>query len=128
MNWKKINLYILFSFAFSWTVALIMAIAHVKLGDILGTILLASLYMPGPALATFVIQKYIYRKGFRQYGWTFHTKAIKWILFTPLFFLALTILTFSIIGLFSNTHLIPQFGQLDFTQENFNAELLQVLF
>jgi hypothetical protein len=82
----------------------------------------------GPALATFVIQKYIYRKGFRQYGWTFDTKAIKWILFTPLFFLALTILTFSIIGLFGNTHLISQFGQLDFTQENFNAELLQVLF
>lgn len=34
MNWKKINLYILFSFAFSWTVALIMALAHINVGSI----------------------------------------------------------------------------------------------
>ena len=89
MNWRKINLYILFSFAFSWTVALIMALAHINLGSILGTVLLAGLYMPGPALATFVIQKYIYKEGFKQYGWTFNKKAIKWILFTPLLFVLL---------------------------------------
>jgi uncharacterized protein len=126
MNWKKINLYILFSFTFSWTVALIMALAHVKLGSILGTVLLAALYMPGPALATFIIQKFVYKEGFKQYGWTFDKKAIKWILFTPLLFLALTLLTFAIIALFGNTHLIPQFGQLDFTQENFNARLMEL--
>ncbi|PKP39009.1 MAG: hypothetical protein CVT98_03760 [Bacteroidetes bacterium HGW-Bacteroidetes-15] len=118
MNWKKINLYILLSFSFSWTVALIMALANVKLDSILGTVLLAVLYMSGPALATFVIQKFIYKEGFKQYGWTFTKKAWKWILFTPLLFLALTMLTFAIIWLFGNTHLIPQFGQIDFFQEN----------
>jgi membrane protease YdiL (CAAX protease family) len=126
MNWRKINLYILFSCAFSWTVALIMTLAHINLGSILGTVLLAGLYMPGPALATFIIQKYIYKEGFKQYGWTFDKKAIKWILFTPLLFLALTILTFAIITLFGNSHLIPQFGQLDFTQENFNLRLREL--
>jgi membrane protease YdiL (CAAX protease family) len=118
MNWKKINLYILFSFAFSWTIALIMQLANIDIGSILGTILLAALYMPGPALATFVIQKFIYKEGFRQYGWSFDKKSIKWILFTPLIFLALTILTFVIIGLLGNTHLVPAFGQIDFSQEN----------
>jgi len=126
MNWRKIKLYILFSFAFSWTVALIMALAHIKLGSILGTVLLAVLYMPGPALATFVIQKYIYKEGFKQYCWTFDKKAIKWILFTPLLFLALTILTFAIIAFLGNSHLIPQFGQLDFTKENFNLHLREL--
>jgi hypothetical protein len=126
MNWKKINLYILFSFAFSWTVALIMALAHVNLGSILGTILLAMLYMPGPALATFIIQKFIYKEGFKQYGWTFDKKAWKWILFTPLIFLALTILTFAIIGLLGNTHLIPEFGQIDFSQETFTMRLREL--
>src|SRR5215470_10426274 len=116
MNWKKVNLYILFSFAFSWTIALIMQLGHVNIGSILGTILLAGLYMPGPALATFVIQKFIYKEGFRQYGWTFDKKAIRWILFTPLIFLTLTILTFLIVGLLGNTHLIPAFGQMDFSQ------------
>jgi CAAX protease family protein len=117
MNWKKIRLYILFSFAFSWIIALIMQLAHINIGSILGTILLAGLYMPGPALATFVIQKFIFKEGFRQYGWTFDKKAIRWILFTPLVFLTLTILTFVIIGLLGNTHLIPEFGQIDFSQE-----------
>ena len=126
MNWRKINLYILFSFAFSWTVALIMALAHIKLGSILGTALLALLYMAGPALATFVIQKYIYKQGFKQYGWTFDKKAMKWILFTPLLFLALTIGTFAIIALLGNSHLLPQFGQLDFTQHNFDLRLRQL--
>lgn len=123
MNWKKIHLYILFSFAFSWTVALIMELAHLDIGSILGTVLLAGLYMPGPALATFVIQKFIYKDGFKQYGWTFDKKAIKWIFFTPLIFLALTILTFAIIGFLGNTHLIPVFGQIDFTQETFTIRL-----
>jgi len=126
MNWGKINLYILSSFAFSWTIALIMALVHINLGSILGTVFLAGLYMPGPALATFVIQRYIYKEGFKQYGWTFDKKAIKWILFTPLLFLALTILTFAIIALLGNSHLIPQFGQLDFTQENFNLRLREL--
>jgi len=118
MNWKKITLYILFSFAFSWTIALIMQLGHINIGSILGTVLLAGLYMPGPALATFVIQRFIYKEGFKQYGWTFDKKSIRWILFTPLIFLTLTILTFVIIGLLGNTHLIPEFGQIDFSQEN----------
>jgi membrane protease YdiL (CAAX protease family) len=123
MNWKKIRQYILFSFAFSWTVALGLKLVHIDIGSILGSVLLAVLFMPGPALATFIIQKYIYKEGFKQYGWTFDKKAIKWILFTPLLFLALTILTFAIIALLGNSHLIPQFGQLDFTQDDFNLRL-----
>ncbi len=126
MNWKKIKLYLLLSFVFSWTAALIMFLSRVDIGGILGTVLLATLYMPGPALATFVIQKFIYKEGFKQYGWTFDKKAWKWILFTPLLFLALTLLTFGIIYLFGNSHLISQFGQLDFTQENFNHQLRQI--
>jgi|SRR6185436_18403185 len=126
MNWKKINLYILCSFAFSWTVALVMALMHINIGSILGMVLLAGLYMPGPALATFVIQKYIYKEGFKQYGWTFDKKAIKWIFFTPLLFLALTILTFAIIALLGNSHFIQQFGELDFTREGFNLRLREL--
>lgn len=117
MNWKKINLYLLLSFAFSWTVALVMKLSHVEISSIAGTILLSVLFMPGPAFATFFIQKLIYKEGFKQYGWTFDKKAWKWILFTPLFFLVLTLLTFGIIALFGNTYLIPQFGQIDFSQD-----------
>ncbi len=60
MNWKKIKLYFLLSFAFSWTIALVIKLSHVEISSILGTILLAGLYMPGPALATFFIQKFVF--------------------------------------------------------------------
>ena len=89
-------------------------------------LLIAVLYMPGPALATFIIQKYIYKGPFKPYGWTFDKKAMKWILFTPLLFLALTVLTFAIIALLGNTQVIPQFGQLNFTQENFDLHLREL--
>ena len=42
------------------------------------------------------------------------------------FCLALTILTFAIIVLLGNSHVVPQFGQLDFTQENFNLHLREL--
>lgn len=103
-----------------------MWLTHIKISSLLGTILLAGLYMPGPALATFVIQKFIYKEGFRQYGWAFDKKATRWILLTPLMFLALTILTFTIIALLGNTHLIPEFGHIDFAQANFNLRLKEL--
>ena len=71
MNRKKIALYILTAFGFSWIVALVMKLAHVDYGTLTGTIMIGALYMPGPALATFIIQKFIYKEGFKQYGWFF---------------------------------------------------------
>lgn len=123
MNWKKICLYLLLSFGLSWTVALIMQLTHIDIGSIPGTVLLAGLYMPGPALATFIIQKFIYKGGFKQYGWTFDKKAIRWTLCIPLIFLVLTLLTFTIVGLLGNTHLVPAFGQIDFGQEAVTTRL-----
>lgn len=126
MNWKKINLYILISCTISWSVALVMALAHISITSITGTIFLAVFYMPAPALATFFIQKFMYRENFKPYGWTFDTKAIAWILLTPLLFLTLTLLTFGVIALLGNTHIISHFGQLDFTQEHFNQSLREL--
>jgi membrane protease YdiL (CAAX protease family) len=127
MNWKKINLYILISFGISWLVALLMKLTYVEYGSLTSTIILGVLYMPGPALATFIIQKFIYKEGFKQYGWTFDKKKIKWLLFTPLIFIILFLLVFVVIALLGNTQLIPQFGQLDFSQEGFNTRFREVL-
>ncbi len=127
MNWKKIGLYILLAFGFSWSVALIMKLTHVEYGSLTSTIVLGVLYMPGPALATFIIQKFVYKEGFKQYGWTFDKKKIKWLLLTPLIFIALFLLVFVVIGLLGNTQIIPQFGQLDFSQEGFNTRFREIL-
>jgi membrane protease YdiL (CAAX protease family) len=127
VNWKKINLYILISFGISWTVALIMKLTHIEYGGLSSVIITGGLYMPGPAIATFIIQKFIYKEGFKQYGWTFDKKAIKWLFFTLLIFIALLLLTFAVVGLLGNTNLISQFGQLDFSQESFNVHIKEIL-
>ncbi len=127
MNWKKINLYILLSFGISWTVALIMKLAHIDYGSTLSLIIIGGLYMPGPAIATFIIQKFIYKEGFKQYGWTFDKKNYKWFLYTPLIFISLILLTFATVALLGNTHLISQFGQLDFSQDNFNFHFKELV-
>jgi uncharacterized protein len=127
MNWKKINLYILLAFSISWLVALVMKLANIEYSSTTATILIAALYMPGPALATFIIQKYIYKEGFKQYGWTFDKKNFKWFLYTPLIFLSLIMLTFATIGILGNTQIIPNFGQIDFSQANFNIHFKELL-
>src|ERR1700741_2998797 len=127
MNLKKITLYIAFAFGFSWLVALLMHITGVNYGTLASTIILGALYMPGPALATFIIQKFIYKESFKPYGWTFDKTKIKWLLFTPLIFLTLFFLVFVVISLFGNTHLISQFGQLDFSQEGFNNRFRELV-
>jgi uncharacterized protein len=127
MNWKKINLYILLSFGISWTMALIMKLAHVDYGSTLSLIIIGGLYMPGPAIATFIIQRFIYKEGFKEYGWTFDKKNYKWFLYTPIIFIVLILLTFATIGILGNTHLIPQFGQLDFSQDNFNVQFRELV-
>lgn len=127
MNLKKILLYLLFAFGISWTMALLMKLAHIDYGSIYSLVIIALLYMPGPAFATFIVQKLIYKEGFGTYGWTFDKNNYRWFLYTPLFFLALILLTFATIALLGNTHILSQFGQLDFSQDNFNTHFKEMV-
>lgn len=127
MNWKKINLFILLTFGISWTVWGILKFSNIQFGNIWESIIIAGLYMPGPAIATFIIQKFIYKESFKSFGWSFDKKAIKWLLITPLIYVVLILLTFLVIGVFGNTDLIHQFGKLDFSQEGFNARFIDII-
>ncbi len=127
INWKKISLYILIAFGFCWTIALIMYLTHIEYGSTVSLIIIGGLYMPGPALATFIVQKFIYKEGFKQYGWHFGIKNYKWFLYTILIFVAIIFLTFTVIALLGNTRIISQFGQVDFSQHNFNFQFKELL-
>ena len=127
INWKKIILYILIAYGISWSVALIMKLTNIEFGSITSMIVIGGLYMPGPALATFIIQKFIFRDNFKKYGWTFEKGAIKWVLLTPIIFLVIILLAFLVVGLLGNTNVVPQFGHLDFSQENFNTQFKEIL-
>lgn len=127
INWKKIGLYILIAFGFCWSIAGLMKLTHIEYGSTSSILIIGVLYMPGPALATLIIQKFIYKQGFKQYGWTFEKKKLRWFLYAILIFLVIMLLTLAVIGLFGNTNIISQFGQLDFSQENFNTQFTKLL-
>jgi uncharacterized protein len=115
------------AFGFCWTIALIMKVAHIEYGSTASFLMIGGLYMPGPALATFIVQKFIYKEGFKQYGWRFDRRNYKWFLYTILIFVAIIVLTFTVIALFGNTHIISAFGEIDFSQDNFNVQFKELL-
>jgi membrane protease YdiL (CAAX protease family) len=127
LNWKKINLYILIAFGISWITFAVLNFLPIHFSTVTQTFIIACLYMPGPAIATLIIQKLIYKQSLKEYGWSFDSKAIKWIFFVPLIYLALILLTLSAIGLLGNTSAIPQFGQLDFSEPGFNVRFTEML-
>lgn len=127
INWKKIGLYLLFAFGISWSVALVMKLAGIQYGGIVSVILTGGLYMAGPALSTLIVQKFIYKEKFKQYGWTFSIKKWKWFLKVPLIFLAMVALVFVIIALIGNTGIYEPFGKVDFSQAGFNERFNEIL-
>ncbi len=126
INWKKIGQYLLLAFGISWTAALMMYVLGWKYGSIPSMALIAVLYMPGPALATFIVQKYIYKESFYTYGWTFDKANIAMYAKVGMWFLILTACCLFAIAAMGNTHIMDQFGQLDFSQTAFNTNVEEI--
>lgn len=127
MNTKKILLYILLSFGISWLSVLAMLLLKIPYGGLASTLIIALLYMPGPAIAVFVIQKFIYKERFRQYGWAFSFKNYKALLQVPFLYVVFMLLTFAVIALLGNTGLIGTFGTLDLSDEGFKEKLQSLI-
>ncbi len=104
-----------------------MKLSHVEYGGILSTVIIGGLYMPGPALAAFIVQKLICKEKFKTYGWTFNAGRWNWIFYTILIFLTLILLTFLVIFMLGNTGFVPQFGEISFVPEDFNNNLKALL-
>jgi uncharacterized protein len=126
INWKKIGLYILLSFGISWMAALLMKLLDIEYSSTAAKAMIGLLFMPGPAIAVFIIQRFIYKEGFEKYGWSFNKSDIKKYLEVALWFLLLTALCLTTIAFLGNTHLIDKFGQLDFSQASFDGNIKQL--
>jgi uncharacterized protein len=126
INWKKIGQYLTLAFGISWSAALIMYLFGWKYGSLPCMVLLAVLYMPGPAIATFIVQKYIYKESFKTYGWTLDKADIGKYAKVGLWFLILTALCLLTILALGNTHVVEAFGQLDFSQGAFQTNIGEI--
>ena len=115
MNMKKILLYILISFGLSWLAALMFNLAGIEYQNLSATLIIALCYMPGPALATLIIQKGIYKQSLKSYGLTIRNISNANLLLIPAIFLGFVILYLILVTLIGK--FFPGYGELVFSNE-----------
>lgn len=114
---KKVLQFILLTFLISWSVAGAAYLLHITYGSIPSLLIIAVCYMPGPALATLILQKLIYRSTLTPYGFTLKNLSLRWLLITTVGFAWFIVLgTFGVIGILGNVFGIALFGRIDFTE------------
>ncbi|MFV0469216.1 MAG: CPBP family intramembrane glutamic endopeptidase [Dysgonomonas sp.] len=127
INWRKIGLYILFSFGLSWLTAAGLYLSGTGLNNILSTFVVALFYMMSPAIAVLIVQRLIYKESLKPYGLWYKKNGLKWFLHIPLFFVLLYLLVFAFVALFGNGLHIAQFGILDFSSDGFLERLFALV-
>ena len=114
---KKVRQFIFLTFLISWSVALAAYLLHIRYGSILGLIVLAVCYMPGPACATLILQKLIHRDSLTPYGFTLKNVSWRWLLITTVGFVWFIVFgTFAVIGILGNIFGLALFGRIDFSE------------
>lgn len=119
-NWKKINQFLLLAFGIAWASALMMRYSQIAYGSDESLSIIALLYMPAPAIAAFIVQKFFWNGSLAEFGFTLKGISWKWfLLYNPILYLVFflsSLLTISVLG---NQMHIPQFGYLDFSNDHF---------
>lgn len=127
-NWKKINQYLVIAFGISWASALMMRFSQIAYGTPEAISIIALLYMPAPAIAAFIVQKFFWNGSLAEYGLTLKGVSWKWIfLYTPLIYLVFFLGSLFTVFLLGNQFHIPQFGWLDFSNEHLIAFVRQAM-
>src|SRR6185436_8930201 len=100
---KKVLQFILLTFLISWSVAGAAYLLHITYGSLPSLLVIAVCYMPGPAFATLILQKVIYRDTLKPYGFTLKNLSWRWLLITTVGFVLFIVLgTFVVIGILGN--------------------------
>jgi hypothetical protein len=90
---------------------------HISYGSIPSLIITAVCFMPGPAFATLILQKLIYRGTLTRYGFTLSNLSLRWLLITTVGFAWFIVLgTFGVIGILGNVIGVALFGRIDLTE------------
>ncbi|MEZ4775494.1 MAG: CPBP family intramembrane glutamic endopeptidase [Bacteroidia bacterium] len=117
MNRRKITLYLLLSYGISWTLALIAWIAGLKMDSTYGAILVGGLFMWGPALAVFIIQKGIYKEPLANYGFSVKNFDYRFFFASMLTPVAAILIYFLVVFLLGNVAALPGFGHFSLSQD-----------
>jgi len=127
-NWKKINQYLFIAFGISWASALMMRFSQISYGSAESVTTIALLYMPAPAIAAIIVQKFFWNSGLAEFGFTLKGISWKWLLlFTPIIYVIFFIASLATVFFLGNKLHISQFGYLDFSNEHFTEYIKQTM-
>ncbi len=126
INKRKIFLFLCITFGISWLTALIVYVAGVEFMSISFIIIIALLYMPTPAYAVIIIQKFIYKEPLLIYGFTFKNVSWKNFFLSPVFYLAFVFLTVGLVYMLGNIFHIPGFGEISFAADSVTNKILEL--
>ena len=114
---KKVLQFILLTFLISWSVAGAAYLLNITYGSIASLLIIVVGYMPGPAYATLILQKLVYRSSLKPYGFTLKNLSLRWLFVTTVGFTWFIVLgTFVVIGLLGNVFGVVPFGRIDFSE------------
>ncbi|MFI5164461.1 MAG: type II CAAX prenyl endopeptidase Rce1 family protein [Bacteroidia bacterium] len=127
-NWKKINQFLLIAFGISWASALMMRFSQIQYGSGEAITIIALLYMPAPALAAILVQKFFWNGSLAEFGFTLKGVSWKWLfLFTPIIYLVFFLGSLAAIYFLGNKFDVSLFGYLDFSNEHFREFIKKAL-
>ncbi len=127
MNWKKISCFLGIAFAWSWFAGLLMYGFDLDLKSIWGLLLVGGMYMSGPAVATFIVQKLIYKEPLSVYGLRMKGFNPWWLLHTIGLFLFAFLSYFGLVYLFGDVLGWSLAGQLNFGEAEVLAKAKELV-
>ena len=120
MNYTKIAIFILLTFGLSWIGLYIpgLFLEPESLGNVILQLLF---YSWGPAAATLLTQKFVFKESMARYGWNRKRYSFSWILITMIAPILILLGTLGTVFLMGNVFHIPGFGQVILGQEVSNG-------
>lgn len=116
MNYKKISLFLLITFALSWSVSLLMYGFNISYTAPVAKIIVALFYMPAPAVSAIIVQKYLYKGKLSDYQLSLRGLSFKWLLLAPVVTLWIILVSLLLNYLLGNVLGIQPFGYVDFSK------------
>ena len=127
MNWKKIGNFLGIAYGFSYLAAEIMYVRGIEFGKFLSLFIVACFYMPAPAMAALIVQKYVYKEPLSEIGWMLKGIRWKWIVFTILISMSFILGTLGVVWIAGNGLGVSNFGTLDFSSEGIIQKLAEIV-
>lgn len=126
MNWRKIFIYILFSFLFSWIIIIPIVLLDWSMEEVRTKILIAVFYMWGPLLAAFFVKKIIYKEPFEYLKWNRSKTNYRFLFWIPVIFIVFILLGFTIIFLMENISSNHKWGEIVFSNEGIISNIEKI--